>query len=406
MNEAFQAVQIAEKVYWVGAVDWDVRNFHGYLTSRGTTYNAYLVLAEKPVLIDTVKASFFDEMMGRVASIIPPEKIEYLVSNHAELDHSGCLPQTIEATQPKQIYASRMGQKALAAHFHMDPKSITTVSDGNSLDLGDMSLVFAETRMCHWPDSMVSYLPEREILFTQDAFGMHLASCERFADEIDASVLDHESAKYYANILLNLSPFIDKTLSKLNNLNLPLQMVAPDHGPIWRTSEDIQKIIGNYACWSAQKCSKKAVVIYDSMWGSTGKMARAIGDGLVAGGLRIKLMSMTVSHRSDVATELLDAGALVAGSATMNNNILPSMADVMTYIRGLKPRNLVAASFGSFGWSGEASKHLHAALTDMGLRVVADPLRVNYVPDAEMLRQCHDLGLEVAAATLAVSEGQ
>ena len=406
MNEAFQAVQIAEKVYWVGAIDWDVRSFHGYLTSRGTTYNAYLVLADKPVLIDTVKAPFFDEMMSRIASVIEPEKIEYLVSNHAEMDHSGCLPRTIEAIRPKQVYASRMGQKALVAHFHMDRQSITVVGDGDTLDLGDMSLAFVETRMCHWPDSMVSYLPEREILFSQDAFGMHLASYERFADEIDRSILDYESAKYYANILLHLSPFIDKTLNKMNSLDLPMQMVAPDHGPIWRTNEDIQRIIGSYACWSAQKCLRKAVVVYDSMWDSTAKMARAIGDGLAGGGLHVKLMSMSVCHRSDVVTELLDAGALVVGSATMNNNILPTMADVMTYIKGLKPRNLIAASFGSFGWSGEAPRHLHATLTDMGLHVATEPLRINYVPDTEALNQCRALGLKVAAATVALCEGR
>jgi len=406
MNEAFRAMQIADGVYWVGAIDWDVRHFHGYLTSRGTTYNAYLVLAEKPVLIDTVKAPFFDEMMGRIASVIEPEKIEYLVSNHSEMDHTGCLLRTIDAIRPKQIYASRMGQKALAAHFHTDPQSIAVVGDGDSLDLGDMSLAFVETRMCHWPDSMVSYLREREILFSQDAFGMHLASYERFADEIDRSVLDYESAKYYANILLHLSPFIDKTLNKMNGLNLPMQMVAPDHGPIWRTGDGIQRIIGNYARWSAQKCSKKAVVVYDSMWDSTARMARVIADGLAGGGVSVKLLNMGLSHRSDVVTELLDAGALVVGSATMNNNILPTMADVMTYIKGLKPRNLIAASFGSFGWSGEAPQQLHSALSDLGLHVVADPLRINYVPDAEALSQCRDLGLKVAAATVALCEGK
>ena len=405
-NETSQAVRIAEKVYWVGGIDWDVRNFHGYWTSRGTTYNAYLVMSEKPVLIDTVKAPFFDEMMGRIVSVMEPEKIEYIVSNHSEMDHSGCLVQAIKAIRPKEVYASRMGQKALGAHFQMDPAAIIAVGDGDSLDVGDMSLAFVETRMCHWPDSMVSYLVEREILFSQDAFGMHLASHERFADEIDRSVLDEESAKYYANILLHLSPFIDKTLKKMDELGLPMQMVAPDHGPIWRTDEDIKRIVGNYSRWSAQQCSKKAIVVYDSMWGSTTKMARAIGDGLAAGGLHVKLMNVSACHRSDVVTELLDLGALVVGSPTMNNGVLPTMADVMTYIKGLRPRNLVAASFGSFGWSGEASKHLHAMLADIGLNMVADPLRVNYVPDAEALGQCRELGLKVAAATIAMCEGK
>ncbi len=404
MSKAFQAVQIAEKVYWVGGIDWDIRNFHSYLTSRGTTYNAYLVLSETPVLIDTVKAPFFDEMMKRISSVIDPEKIDYLVSNHSEMDHTGSLLRTIDTIHPKQVCASRMGQKALAAHFHLDPQTITIVGDGDTLNLGDMSLAFVETKMCHWPDSMVSYLPEGKILFSQDAFGMHLASCERFADEIDRGILDTETAKYYANILLHLSPHIDKTLNKMNDLNLPLKFVAPDHGPVWRTEQDIQRIVGNYASWSTQKYSKKAIVVYDSMWGSTGKMARAICEGLVAGGLHVKLFNMSVCHRSDVITDLLNAGALLVGSATLNNHIQPTMADVMTYIKGLKPKNLIATAFGSFGWSGEAPKQLHFMLEEMNLNLIVDPLRINYVPDDEALEQCRSLGLKVASATLALCE--
>ncbi|HLA85513.1 MAG TPA: FprA family A-type flavoprotein [Thermoguttaceae bacterium] len=399
MSQPFEAVPIADKVYWVGAIDWEIRNFHGYLTSRGTTYNAFLVLADKPVLIDTVKEPFCDEMLARIASVVEPAKIEYLVSNHSELDHTGCLPRTLEMIRPAKIFASRMGQKALAAHFHFDPATVTVVGDGDRLDLGDMSLAFVETRMCHWPDSMVSYLAEREILFSQDAFGMHLAGYERFADQVDPGILAYESAKYYANILLNLSPFIDKALGKMAELNLPMKMLVPDHGPLWRTAEQIQEIVGNYARWSAQKPTRKAVVLYDSMWDSTAQMARAIGDGLSAGGLRVELLNMHICHRSDAMTQLLDAGALVVGSATLNNNLLPTMADVMTYVKGLKPRNLVAAAFGSYGWSGEAPKQLHAMLADLGANVIAEPLRVNYVPDAEALNKCRELGLKVAAAT-------
>ncbi len=395
MPKAFEAIQVADNVYWVGAIDWDVRNFHGYLTGRGTTYNAYLILAEKITLIDTVKAPFFDEMMSRIASVIAPGKIDYIISNHSEMDHSGALPQTIEAIKPEKVFASKVGVKTLAAHFHMDAE-ITPVANGETLDLGDMKLTFVETRMCHWPDSMVSYLHERELLFSQDGFGMHLASCERFADELAREVLDYESAKYYANILLPLATFITKTLKTITDLGIPLSMVAPDHGPIWRRTEDIERIIGDYARWAVQEPTNKAVVIYDTMWGSTAKMARAIGEALAAGGASVRLMSMNVCHRSDVVTELLDAGALVVGSPTMNNNVFPSVADVMTYIKGLRPCNLVAGAFGSYGWSGEAPKHLHAMLEEMGLTMVPEPLRVNYVPDAPALLQCRKLGETVA----------
>ena len=395
MSETFKAIKVTDNVYWVGAIDWDVRNFHGHLTSRGTTYNAFLILADKVTLIDTVKAPFFDQMMARIASVIEPEKIDYIVSNHAEMDHSGGLPRIIEAIKPENIFASKMGQKALDAHFHMD-RQITAVADGETLDLGNMKLTFVETRMCHWPDSMVSYLHERELLFSQDAFGMHLASYERFADELDRDVLADESGKYYANILLPLSTFVNKALTKVSDLGISLSIVAPDHGPIWRRKEDIEGIIGNYARWAAQEPTNKAVVVYDTMGGSTAKMAMAIGEGLAARGTKAKLMSMSACHRSDVATELLDAGALIVGSPTINNNIFPSIADVMTYTKGLKPCNLVAAAFGSYGWSGEAPKHLHAMLKEMRLTVVAEPLRVNYVPNDAALGQCRKLGEALA----------
>ena len=399
MDGVFQAIQIADDVYWVGAIDWDMRNFHGYLTSRGTTYNAYLVLAEMPTLIDTVKAPFYDEMMSRITSVIDPGKIEYIISNHSEMDHSGCLPRAAEAIQPRKIFASKMGQRALKEHFHIDPEGITVVSDGDTIDLGNMTISFAETRMCHWPDSMVSYLHEHELLFSQDAFGMHLASTERFADELPREMLDYEAAKYYANILLHLSPFIEKTLAKLQELNLPLSLVAPDHGPIYRRQEDIERITVDYARWAKQTPTNKAVVIYDSMWGSTTLMARAICDGLVEGGLRVKLMNLTSAHRSDVITELLDAGAFIVGSPTMNNNIFPTLADTMVYCKGLKPCHLVAAAFGSYGWSGEATKHLTAMLQELELSVVCEPLQVKYVPDEKALKDCCRFGITIARAT-------
>ena len=402
MKHAFEAVKVTDNVYWVGAVDWDIRNFHGYLTSRGTTYNAFLIMAEKITLIDTVKADFVDEMLSRIASVVEPDAIELIVSNHAEMDHSGALPHTISAVKPTTVYASKMGVKALGAHF--GGLDLTPVADGEALDLGNMTLSCVTTPMCHWPDSMVTYLHEDEILFSQDAFGMHLASKERFADELSRELLDYEAGKYFANILLHLPQQITRALKKLTDLGIPVTTLAPDHGPIWRTSEDIDHIIGAYQRWASQPPTNKAVVVYDTMWQSTAAMARAIGDGLAAGGADVRLMSTSSCHRSDVITELLDAGALVVGAPTMNNNIFPAIADVMTYLAGLKPRNLVGAAFGSYGWSGEAPKLLHAMLAEMGVDLIADPLRIMYVPDGKALSTCHELGLKIARATLAAAE--
>lgn len=394
---AFQAVKVADDVYWVGAIDWDIRTFHGHLTNHGTTYNAFLILADKITLIDTVKPAFFDEMMARISSIIDPGKIDYIVSNHSEMDHSGAIPRTVHTVKPEKVFASKMGVKALADHFHRGLE-FTEVRTDQPLDLGNMKLSFAETRMCHWPDSMVSYLHDRELMFSQDAFGMHLASYERFADELDADIMNEEAASYYANVLLPLGSFVGKALVGINALGLKPQIIAPDHGPIWRRPEDINTIIGKYARWSDPKPTNKAIIIYDSMWGSTAKMARAIGEGLsgTGTGARVKLMSMSDSHRSDVATELLGTGALVVGSPTINNNIFPTIADIMTYIKGLKPRNLVAGAFGSYGWSGEAPKHLNAMLEEMGLAVASQPLRIRYVPDKDALSACREFGKTLA----------
>jgi len=395
MAETFKALRVTDRVYWVGAIDWNVRNFHGYLTQRGSTYNAYLVLADKVTLVDTVKAPFFDEMMARIASVVDPQKIEVIISNHAEMDHSGSLPRTIQALKPTAVYASKSGVNALEAHFHTDGK-ITSVADGQQLDLGDETVTFAETKMCHWPDSMVSYLHKDQLLFSQDGFGMHLATAELFADEVTPSVLQYEARKYYANILLPLSKFVIRMLDKLETLNLPLQILAPDHGPIYRRQEDIQWILGAYRCWATQEPTRRAVVVYDTMWGSTGRMAHLIQEGLTQEGAEAKVMPIAGCHRSDIATELLQAGALIVGSPTINNVMFPTVADVLTYIRGLRPKNMVAAAFGSFGWGGEAVKQVHDILVDMGLEVIGDGLKVKYVPDESALDKCRQLGADVA----------
>ena len=352
-KEVFKAVQISEHVYWVGAIDWSVRDFHGYLTSRGTTYNAYLILADKVTLVDTVKAPFKDELLARIASVINPKEISVIISNHSEMDHSGCLYDIIDYTEPEMIIASKMGVKALTSHFHSE-RGITAADDGGTISLGNMDIAFIETRMLHWPDSMFSYLPEDRILFSQDAFGMHLATYERFADEIDDTVLEYEAAKYYANILLPYSNLIPKAFEKVKKAQIKPLIAAPDHGPIWRNETDIGKILGFYEKWAEQKSQPKAVVIYDTMWNSTELMARAICEGLEKENVVVRLLPLRAVHRSDVAMEILDAGALIVGSPTINNNIFPTLADVMNYLKGLKPKNLIGAAFGSYGWSGEA----------------------------------------------------
>ena len=384
-----QAVKLTDKVWWVGAIDWNIRDFHGYATNRGTTYNAFLILADKITLIDTVKTPFKDEMMKRISSVIDPETINYIISNHTEMDHSGSLPDVIQETNPEKIFASKMGVQGLNQHFTFD-RDLTEVANGETLSLGNMNITFYETRMLHWPDSMFSYLHEDKILFSQDAFGMHLASTERFDGELQAPLLKHEAMKYYANILTPFSQMVTTQLKKLVDLNLPLAMIAPDHGPIWR--ENTSEILDNYLKWADQTPTGKAVIAYDTMWQSTGKMADAICDGLSQTGISTKVMSMHGCHRSDIATELLECGGYIVGSPTINNQMFPTVADLLCYTKGLKFKNLVGGAFGSYGWSGEATKHVVAQLEEMKIEIACESINVKYRPTNDALKQCVAMG--------------
>jgi len=391
---AFSAVRVSDHVHWVGAVDWALRDFHGYSTQRGTTYNAYVVTGDYPVLIDTVKAGFKDEMLARIASVVDPREIRAIVSNHSEMDHTGCLPEVINLIKPEKVYASQMGIKDLHDQFHTCC-DVTTVKDAETVELAGLSFTFLETRMLHWPDSMISYLAEDQLVFSQDGFGMHLADPRRFADEIDQAVLHCEAKKYFANILLPYAPLVTRLLARLGQLNLPLKTIAPDHGPIWR--HDPGKIINWWAGWAEQRPENRAVVVYDTMWHSTALMARAIADGLAAGGAGVSLQPLACNSRSDAMTDLLCAGALVVGSPTINNSIFPSLADFLTYARGLKPKNLFGVAFGSYGWSGEATGQIEEYLKQMGVELVAPALRQKFVPDAAALDRCRELGRMVSA---------
>jgi flavorubredoxin len=400
MGQGFQAVKISEHVYWVGAIDWGIRDFHGYTTLRGSTYNAYLIVADDVILVDTVKRPFKDEFLARVASVTDPKNIRYIISNHSEPDHSGSLMEVVAEVEPERVFASKLGLKDLAGYYGDD--GIEAVGDGQALRIGGVDLTFIETRMIHWPDSMMTYLAGDRLLFSQDGFGMHLATSERFADQIPEAVLYEESTKYFANILLPYRRLIVKLLDKVDALGVPIEVIAPDHGPVWR--KDLGTPIGQYREWCAQKPRNKAVVTFDTMWGSTEMMARAIEDGLERGGVEVIVLPLKSSNRSVVTTELLEAGALLVGSPTINNNIFPSVADVLTYMRGLKPANLVGAAFGSFGWSGEGARQVNDFLAGMKVDVVAEALNLQFRPDAEGIEKCRELGAAVAARLKEVIE--
>ena len=386
-----KVVEIKPDVFWVGAIDWNIRDFHGYSTYKGTTYNAFLIKDEKVTLVDTVKAPFFSDLMHHIQQIIEPRLIDYLVVNHVEMDHSGSFLQAVDAIKPEKIICSEMGEKALINHFKRTDLPYEVVKTGDTIKTGKKTLQFIETRMLHWPDSMFTYIPEDKLLISSDAFGQHWATSARFDDEVPFDELMNHAAKYYANILLLYSPLVQKLLAKVKELNLDIDMIAPDHGLIWR--KNISAILEAYDRWSRQEARRKAIVVYDTMWHSTEKMAKAITDGLIDEGIETIPMSLKVFHRSDIVTELLDAKGLVVGSPTINNGLFPTVADILTYMKGLKPVGKIGFAFGSYGWSGEAAKIISQYLSDMKVeQIIDEPLRIQYVPGHEALKKCYDLG--------------
>ena len=395
------ALEVKPGIYWVGAIDWRLRDFHGYSTELGSTYNAFLVVDDHVTLFDTVKATHTDEMLWRIGQVVDPGKIDTIVVNHAEMDHSGSLGRMIETVRPERVFASPACEKALKAHFHHQGWPVQVVKSGDRFNLGRRNVTFLETKMLHWPDSMFSYLEEDRLLISSDAFGQHYATSERFDDEVDQGELIHQSAKYYANILNPYSPLVAGLLQQVAKMGLQIDMIAPDHGVIWR--KDPGRILSAYEGWSAQISRDKAIVVFDSMWHSTEKMAEAVGQGLIEKGVSVQVMDLHGWHRSDVVTELLDARGFVLGSPTLNNGILPRMADLLCYARGLRFTGKVGAAFGSYGWGGEAVKLLNGTLDDMKVRRVHDGLRVQYVPTEGDLESCRDLGRTVADAILAES---
>jgi flavorubredoxin len=390
--------KIADGVYDVGVIDWNIRDFHGYSTDRGTSYNAFLVVDDQVALIDTVKAPFAEQLIANISQIIDPGKIDLVISNHTEMDHSGALPQIMQRVgQDKPLYCSKLGARNLAAHF-TDAWNYHPVADGESLFLGRRTLTFMETRMIHWPDSMFTYLNEDAILFSSDGFGQHYAGFEKFDDQAGSDVMV-QAKKYYANILLLYAPRILKLVEKVVDSGIRIDMICPDHGVIWRKHP--AAIIEAYLRWSRQEPERKAVVIYDTMWKSTETMANAIAEGISATGVSVKPIHIRSSHRSDIMTDVIDAAAVVVGSPTLNNQMFPTVADVLTYMKGLKPASKIAGAFGSFGWSGEAVKLVSAELAAMNFNLIDPGPRLQYVPDAAGHAACVDYGKRIGEAVAA-----
>lgn len=377
------AIEISPKVWWVGGIDWNERLFHGYTTERGITYNAYLIMDEKITLIDTCKATFADELVQRISQVVDPAKIDVVITNHVEMDHSGSLPVIHKIAPNAEIYASvGAGVNELRAHFGIEA---TPVKTGDTLCIGERTLSFVTTPMVHWPDNMVTYSDVDKILFSNDAFGQHFATTKRFNDENDMCEVMKQAKKYYANIVWPYGMQAGRALAAVKGLEL--KMIAPSHGCIWRSH--IDEIIAKYEEWTTYQTQEKAVVVFDSMWHSTESMAREICDAFIAEGISAQLIDVKSTHISDIMLYMCDAKYVAVGSPTLNSNMLPTVASFLTYMRGLSPKNeqRIGLAFGSYGWAPLGPKQVYAELENAKFQLPVPVVAQQWVPSEENLAE-------------------
>ncbi|VVB53056.1 Type A flavoprotein FprA [uncultured archaeon] len=388
-------VELKEGVYWVGVVDWNIKQFHGheYSTHRGTTYNAYLIIDEKIALVDTVWSPFSQEMIKNIEKIIDVKKIDYVIANHAEVDHSGGLPELMKLIPNATVVVSEKGRESIPKHYHED-WNFKVVKTGDSISIGKNSLVFVAAPMLHWPDSMFTYLTGKNILMPNDAFGMHFASSSRFNDEVDEIEVYQEAIKFYANILTPFSDLVIRKIDEFKKLNIPVDIIAPSHGIIWR--KDPLQIVNKYYEWAQGKNDGSVVIIYDTMWKATEKMAQAIADGLEKEGVKYKLFNMAVCDRNDVLTEVFKTKGIIIGSPALNNGLLPTIKPILEDLKGLKFKNKVGAAFGSYGWSGENVKHIEETLEKAKIKILQEGIKFKWQPSKEELDKCVEFGRQFA----------
>lgn len=388
--------KINDHLTWVGKTDWELRSFHGeeYSTHRGSSYNAYLIRDRKNALIDTVWQPFAAEFIENLSQEIDLNRIDYIVANHAEVDHSGALPELMKLIPDTPIYCTANGIKSLKGHYHQD-WNFVPVKTGDRLSLGERELIFVEARMLHWPDSMFAYLTGDNILFSNDAFGQHYASEYRYNDQVDRAELYQEAIKYYANILTPFSKLVEQKINEVIGLGLPVSMICPSHGIIWR--EDPLQIVRQYLKWAQDYQEDQVTIIYDTMWNSTRKMAEAIGEGIksVRPESAVKLFNSARSDKNDIITEVFKSKALLVGSPTVNRGILSSIAGILEEIRGLGFKGKKGAAFGSVGWSGESVEIINGKLAEAGFELLNDGLKVTWNPDESALKECHAFGERV-----------
>jgi anaerobic nitric oxide reductase flavorubredoxin len=396
------AVEIKPNIYWVGAVDWAVRDFHGYVTPNGTSYNNYLILDKHITLVDTVKHDFCEYTIEMIRTLIDPAKIENVIVNHIENDHASSLDRIMGLAPNATIYITDRGKKGLDRFFDTSRWKFQIVKTGHTLNTGTKTITFLETPMLHWPDSMMSYVKEDKLLISQDGFGQHLASAARFDDEYcdqySATGLEHAVRDYYANILMPFGNLIKAKLAEVQKLGLEIDMIAPDHGVIWRRNPG--GIIQMYLDMANDKADRRVVVIYDTMWQSTEHMTVPISQGIKDAGVDVDVIKLRATPMSVAIKRVGESRAILIGSPTLNNILFPSVAEFLTHLRGLRPKNRLAGAFGSYGWGGGAVKEAYAVFKQMGLETVEPGVEVVYRPGADDEKKCYEFGKLFAERTI------
>lgn len=392
---------VKNNVSWVGKVDWELLKFHGddYSTHKGSTYNSYLIEEEKTVLIDTVWMPFADEFVANLQKEIDLNKIDYIVVNHGEVDHSGSLPILMKLIPDKPIYCTANAVKSLKGQYHQD-WDFHVVKTGDKIDVGNgKELIFVEMSMLHWPDSMATYLTKDNILFSNDAFGQHYATEKLFNDLVDQCELFNECIKYYANIITPFSAILRKKLAEVLSLNLQIDIIATSHGVIWR--DDPMRIVEKYAKWAEDYQENQISVIYDTMWNGTRELAERIaeGIGLEDKDVTVKLFNLAKNDDNDVITEVFKSKTVVIGSPTVGNSVLHSVAGFMHLMKGLKFKNKKAAAFGCYGWSGEGAKVISESMKNAGFELIDEEgLRNAWNPNEKAKEDAVRYGMKIAKA--------
>lgn len=389
--------KINDIVTWVGKIDWELKKFHGdeYSTHRGSSYNSYLIKDEKTVLIDTVWEPFTKEFITNLKKEVDVKKIDYIVINHSEVDHSGALVELMKEIPDTPIYCTKSGARILKGHYHQN-WNFVEVKTGDTLDIGKHKLTFIEASMLHWPDTMFTYLSGKNMLFSNDGFGQHYASEFMYNDKVDQAELYQEALKYYANILTPFSKQVIKKIEEILSFNLQIDMICPSHGVIWR--DNPIQIVNKYLEWANDYQENQITLVYDSMWDATRRMAECIAEGIKSNNkdVTVKIINSAKSDKNDIAVEVFKSKVVLVGSSTINNGVLTSVAATLEMIKGFRFRNKKGAAFGSYGWSGEATKLITEELGKAGFEIINSGIRELWNPDEDALNRCRELGKSIA----------